>query len=129
MAAPVVHLELHTADLAGACRFYAQLCGWRVDDALGYHALEWGGGLGGGVVECGTRRPSWLPYVEVGSVDDATERAVELGAGVLLEPRSGPAGRRSVLLVPDGAELALWEPASRAATPRRAPWPRRPAAR
>jgi predicted enzyme related to lactoylglutathione lyase len=25
---PVVHLELHTADLRGACATYAQLCGW-----------------------------------------------------------------------------------------------------
>jgi len=27
-ATPLVHLELHTGDLASACDFYAQLCGW-----------------------------------------------------------------------------------------------------
>ena len=111
---PVVHLELHTANLARACAFYTRLCGWRAEriqaGPRAYQALEWDGGIGGGVVECGTERPAWLPYVEVARVDDATERALQLGAGVLLEPREGPAGWRSVVAVPDGAELALWQP-------------------
>ena len=29
MRRPVVHLELHTGDLAGAREFYAGLCDWR----------------------------------------------------------------------------------------------------
>src|ERR1700704_4976720 len=65
---PVVHLELHTGDLQRAQAFYSQLCDWhpdRVDTRHGsYHTLELGGGLGGGVVECPTTRPLWLPYVE-----------------------------------------------------------------
>ncbi len=28
-SSPVVHLELHTGDLEGACEFYARVCGWR----------------------------------------------------------------------------------------------------
>jgi len=39
-----------------------------------------------------------------------TERARLLGATVLLEPREGPAGWRSVVAAPAGAELALWQP-------------------
>src|SRR5947207_3325695 len=93
---PVVHLELHTGDLARACAFYAGLCDWRpqlVDSGCGsYLALELGRGLGGGVVECQTREPLWLPYVEVDQVDEATEGACRLGAVVKLEPREGPAG-------------------------------------
>jgi predicted enzyme related to lactoylglutathione lyase len=112
---PVVHLELHTGNLARACAFYSRVCGWRVervDAGAGppYHLLGWGGALGGGVVECGTERPLWLPYVEVASLAAATEHARRLGATVLLPPRDGPAGRRSVVAVPDGAELALWQP-------------------
>lgn len=111
---PVVHLELHTADLAGACAFYAPLCGWRSEriDAEGgsYLALELGGRLGGGVVECDTRRPLWLPYVEVPEIADATDRARVLGASVLLEPREGPAGWRSVVAAPAGGEIAFWQP-------------------
>jgi len=110
---PVVHLELHTGDLTAACEFYARLCGWRperIDAGCGsYLALEMGNGLGGGVVECEARRPLWLPYVEVAEISGATERARELGAGVLLEPREGPAGWRSVVAAPAGGEIAFWQ--------------------
>jgi hypothetical protein len=113
-AKPVVHLELHTGDSAGARAFYAEVCGWRAEPiAAGggsYLALELGDGLGGGVVECGTRRPLWLPYVEVDGVASATERARSLGAAVLLEPRQGPAGWRSVVASPVAGEVAFWQP-------------------
>jgi predicted enzyme related to lactoylglutathione lyase len=111
---PVVHLELHTGDLRRACAFYAALCGWRpqrIEAGRGaYLGLELGGALGGGVVECNTRHPLWLPYVEVAEVGAATERARGLGASVLLEPREGPAGWRSVVGSPAGAEVAFWQP-------------------
>ncbi len=111
---PVVHLELHTGDLPRACAFYARLCGWRPElvhaGESSYLALAMGGALDGGVVECGTARPLWLPYVEVHDVGEATQRARGLGAAVLLEPREGPAGRRSVVTSPAGGEVALWEP-------------------
>ncbi|MGD0452589.1 MAG: VOC family protein [Solirubrobacteraceae bacterium] len=122
----VVHLELHTADLARARTFYAELCGWRaqrIDTAHGsYLALELdgrpdadarlGGGerLGGGIVECPVERPLWLPYVEVDEIDSATDRARLLGASVLLAPREGPAGWRSVVVTRSGGEIALWQP-------------------
>jgi len=110
----VVHLELHTGDRERARAFYAELCGWRQERIEGRHglylALELAGGFGGGIVECATERPVWLPYVEVTGVDDATERARELGAAVLLEPREGPAGWRSVVASPAAGELALWQP-------------------
>jgi predicted enzyme related to lactoylglutathione lyase len=110
---PVVHLELHTGDLAEAQALYAQLCGWRserIDTGCGsYCMLELGGGIGGGIVECGTERPLWLPYVEVAEIAEATERARRLGGSVLLEPREGPAGWRSVVAAPAGAAIAFWQ--------------------
>ena len=110
---PLVHLELHTGDLQGARAFYQRLCGWRqeqIDSACGsYLALELGGGLGGGIVECKARRPLWLPYVEVEEIGEVTERARGLGASVLLEPREGPAGWRSVVDTPAGGEIAFWQ--------------------
>jgi len=72
-------------------------------------ALDLGGGLGGGVVECGTERPTWLPYVSVPDVMAATDRAQQRAAGVLLPPREGPAGWRSVVAAPDVGELAFWQ--------------------
>jgi uncharacterized protein len=113
-ATPLVHLELHTGDLASARDFYAQLCGWRserIDAACGsYLALGLGGEIGGGIVECETRRPLWLPYVEVAEISQATEQARRLGAAVALEPREGPAGWRSVVATPAGGEIAFWQP-------------------
>jgi predicted enzyme related to lactoylglutathione lyase len=111
---PVVHLELHTGDLPRASAYYARLCGWRpkriAAGSGSYLALEWGGGFSGGIVECETARALWLPYVEVAEVAAATERARELGASVLLEPREGPAGWRSVVAAPAGGEMAFWQP-------------------
>jgi len=111
---PVIHLELHTANLARACDLYRRLCGWRIERIASgpraYHALDWGGGYGGGVVECGTSRALWLPYVEVQRIDEATENARRAGATVRLGPREGPAGWRSVVSLPDGGEIAFWQP-------------------
>ena len=113
MATRLVHLELHTGDRSRALEFYARLCGWRTEQVraggAAYTALELGP-VGGGVVECEAARPLWLPYVAVDDVGRATERARELGAAVLLEPREGPAGWRSVVSEPAGAELAFWQP-------------------
>jgi predicted enzyme related to lactoylglutathione lyase len=111
---PLVHLELHTRDLPGAQELYTRLLGWkaeRIEAQRGsYLALELGGGeVGGGIVECPVPQPIWLPYVAVPEVRGATERARALGAAVLLEPREGPAGWRSVVAAPAGGQIAFWE--------------------
>jgi predicted enzyme related to lactoylglutathione lyase len=110
----VVHLELHTGDSARASAFYGQLLRWRTQRiraaSHSYLALDLGGELGGGIVQCGTRRALWLPYVEVDRVDEVTERARRLGAAVLLEPREGPVGWRSVVASPEGGQVGFWQP-------------------
>jgi predicted enzyme related to lactoylglutathione lyase len=114
---PVVHLELHTGDLSGARAFYGGLCGWRpesVDTGHGTYetvAMDGPGGpVSGGFVECSAPKALWLPYIEVERVDRATAKAEELGARVLLAPREGPAGWRSVVSSPAAGELAFWQP-------------------
>ncbi len=111
---PVVHLELHTANLSRACGFYTRLFGWRAERiAVGrssYVALELSDRVDGGVVERDSDRCLWLPYVEVADVVAATQQACQLGAAVLLDPREGPAGWRSIVVAPAGAEIALWQP-------------------
>ena len=69
-----------------------------------------GRGFGGGIVECPTPRPLWLPYVEVDQIGVSTDHARQLGASVLLAPREGPAGWRSVISASPCGELALWQP-------------------
>jgi len=110
---PVVHLELHTPDQVQASAFYTRLLHWRPEvvrtRSCSYVALELGAGVGGGIVECGTRRPLWLPYAEVAGIEAATDRARGLGATVVLEPREGPSGWRSIVATPEAGEIALWE--------------------
>jgi predicted enzyme related to lactoylglutathione lyase len=112
----VVHLELHTRDREACARFYSGLLQWqaqRIDTPWGsYQALRLGSGLDGGIVECGTGRAGWLPYVAVDQIEASTELARLLGARVLLSPREGPAGWRAVLSTPAGGEIALWQPKS-----------------
>jgi uncharacterized protein len=112
-ANPVIHLELHTGDLRGAVEFYAQLFGWRperIQAGTGsYLALGMGNGVSGGVVECKAEHPLWLPYVDVPDVAETAERARGLGGEVLLGPREGPDGYRSVVSTPDGSEVAFWQ--------------------
>jgi predicted enzyme related to lactoylglutathione lyase len=74
-----------------------------------YLALDLGNTLGGAIVQCPTRHPLWLPYVNVEQIGKVTERARALGARVLLEPREGPSGWRSVVAAPWAGEIALWE--------------------
>jgi len=113
-----VHLELHTPQLRRACATYAELCGWPAERlctrAGAYTALGLGDALGGGVVECGVERALWLPYVRVGEIRAATDRASALGARVLIAPREGPAGWRAVVSTEEGGELAFWQPKERA---------------
>ena len=75
-----------------------------------YLALGLGAAVGRGIVECGTPRSMWLPYVAVDDVAEVTEHARRLGASVLLGPREGPAGWRSVVASPAGGEIAFWQP-------------------
>jgi predicted enzyme related to lactoylglutathione lyase len=105
----LVHLELHTRDQIAARALYRELLDWRAATVAGsYLALDLGH-IGGGIVECGTERSGWLPYVEVDDVAALTARAQDLGARILLEPREGPTGWRSVVSTAAGGELALWQ--------------------
>jgi predicted enzyme related to lactoylglutathione lyase len=121
----LAHLELHTTNQARASAFYSALLGWRPEriEAAGrsYLALDLGEGPGSGIVECGTERTLWLPYVAVPDIRATTERAEQLGARILLEPREGPAGWRSVVEAPDAGEIALWQSKAWGPTARRRP--------
>ena len=111
----IVHLELHTGDLPGAVAFYSGLLGWRPERIHAgdgsYLALGMGDRLGGGVVECpeAGEHPLWLPYVDVPDVNRTTDRAEALGGAVLLAPREGPEGWRSVVSTPGAGEVAFFQ--------------------
>lgn len=112
----MVHLELHTPDLADARAFLREVLGWCADErptaTVPYVSVDVG--MSGGLVQCGTSTAMWLPYVEVADVDAATDRARSLGAGTVLAPRTGPYGRRSVVRSPVAGDLAFWQASRRA---------------
>jgi predicted enzyme related to lactoylglutathione lyase len=111
---PIVHLELHTGNRARALDLYTRLFGWRAETVevghRSYLSLKLGGGIEGGIVEHDGEDSLWLPDVEVANLMEVTERARRLGAAVVLDPREGPVGWRSILAVPSGAQIALWQP-------------------
>jgi len=73
----VVHLELHTYNLAEAGYFFSELLGWpsRAEHSTGssYLTLSISRCIGGGAIECGQRPPSWLPYDARGSSSGASK--------------------------------------------------------
>ena len=118
--------ELQTPDLERARAFYTQTLGWTSKvvaledmtrspvagekqytlfmadgrDVAG--AAQFDDSAVGGTVA------SWLTYIQVGNVDAATLKAVELGAKLLEPPTDVPnAGRIAVVQDPSGARICL----------------------
>lgn len=114
--------DLATTDTAGAKSFYSGLFGWEAED------LPVGDGVfysimrrdGKSVAAIGPQPqqqtdagvpPVWQSYVMVESADDASARAVELGATAHMQPFDVlDSGRMGVIQDPQGAWLLLWEP-------------------
>jgi len=121
MSQEFVFHDVRTADLAASRRFYTELFGWAVTETPAGPMLGDGGedgGLWGGFTplpEGDSRRPQWIPYVQVADVDAAARRAVSLG-GRIVKPRTDlPPGSVVVVDEPGGATLALWQPADKRA--------------
>ncbi|MBS1798541.1 MAG: VOC family protein [Acidobacteria bacterium] len=118
MSQPFVHLELNTTDLAKAKSFYGALCGWKFDDVdMGpsgtYSTFKPSSGPGGGIfVMAGApTQKAWLPYIGVENLKSATDKAISLGATVMMREQEVPGhGWFSMLVDPTGANIALWQP-------------------
>jgi|SRR5829696_4470279 len=108
-------VDLGTNDAPGAKAFYGGLLGWEFDDLAT--------GEKGTYAICRLRekavaglydraeRPGWGSYVKVADVDQATQRARELGAEVLVEPFDAPGGGRvASVRDPAGAAVSLSRP-------------------
>jgi predicted enzyme related to lactoylglutathione lyase len=110
----IVHLQLRSEEPSRACAFWANAFGWHAEiihvGSASYLTLGGATGLEIGVVADESGRGGWLPYVEVADIDEATERVPRLGGAIVLAPREGPAGWRSVIVEPTGTEIGLWEP-------------------
>ena len=105
-------------DLEAQQRFYEQLLGWRAEVTPGgYWMLTLDGRSVAGMFEPPHEMPvpSWFSYVSVEDADATAARARDLGATVQIRPRDlGPpgvqVGRMAMIIDPQGAAVALWQP-------------------
>ncbi|MFN8176710.1 MAG: VOC family protein [bacterium] len=114
--------EVGTANARVATKFYGDLFGWTArempaGDAGAYTMLEIDGRNLGGLYELSRDMldrgvpPHWLAYVKVAKVDDAAQKATELGGRVVMGPFDVmTAGRMAVVQDPTGGTFAMWEP-------------------
>jgi len=109
--------ELLTPDPSAATTFYAGLFGLTTQESempmLGkYIQLKDGERSRAGITGLppGVPRPSWLPYVHVGDVDAAAEKAKGLGAKIMAPPMDvAGIGRFGVMIDPTGAPIGLFK--------------------
>jgi predicted enzyme related to lactoylglutathione lyase len=115
MSGPFMWFDLVGRDTDEAQKFYAGLFGWTIVDAPEPYRgwvmgddQPWAGFAHDEEAVTG----SWLPYVVVDDLDDATDRALSLGATVLKERTEGPAGTSVTIRDPAGAAVALFKPSA-----------------
>ena len=109
--------ELTTSDQAAAITFYEQLFGWEKKSEFDmgemgiYHMYGRDRFTYGGIMSKPPQAPGtyWLHYARVAdSADAAAERAVSLGAKIMVPPMEVPGGDRvAVLSDPQGAVFAV----------------------
>ena len=116
MQNPFVWHDLMTTDVEGAKAFYKNAVGWDfAPQNDGYHVALVGGCGVGGVMELPDHlrgmAPFWSGYVFTPNVDEARERAVQLGGKVLREPWDIPGViRMAVIADPTGAVFNIMQP-------------------
>jgi predicted enzyme related to lactoylglutathione lyase len=111
--------DLMSPDPAAAARFYGEVFGWQVDpgqDGSGYLHIKNGEAMIGGIPPAEHANPNapphWLLYLRVEDCDAATSQASASGASVFMAPMTmEKVGRWSVIADPQGAVLALFQPA------------------
>jgi hypothetical protein len=115
-AGSFVWSELTTSDLAKSKAFYSDVFGWGWGGADEYAEAQVGGRTVGGAMPRRADMPAeipdnWLVYFGTGDVEADTKKAAGLGATVVVAPMDIPGtGRFSVLLDPQGAAFALFQP-------------------
>ncbi len=112
--------DLSTPDPKKAMDFYSGLFGWKFvadkDGLAGYHHIENGSQMIGGVPPTAHRKPGtpphWLAYFLVDDVDATAAKAKAGGAQFYLAPMTMEGvGRMSVMADPQGAAFAIFKSA------------------
>ncbi|MHA6324013.1 VOC family protein [Roseivivax sp. CAU 1753] len=120
----VIWSELMTRDIAGAQRYYTEICGWSFTAVpMGPDAPDYILGMRGGAPVAGLvdmtadpddsgKDPYWLSYLAVDDVDAAVATTIDAGGSVQRAPFDVPeTGRVAVVIDPTGAMVGLMTPA------------------
>ncbi len=111
--------DLNTSDVRSALSFYPPITGWGTEEWAEMEYTMWtvDGAPLGGVVKLNEQQIAqglpnhWMPYVEVGDVDQAATKAESLGGKLRYGPENIPGtGRFAVLSDPQGAVFAVYKP-------------------
>ena len=111
------YFEFMVKDLNQGMEFYMELFGWKIDfypgmeNYAGITIKE--GGLGGGIGPLNAENPlpaGTLVYVNVPSVDEYVEKAVKLGATVVMPKMALPDNMGAVAVIKDPGEnvFGIW---------------------
>ena len=107
-------IEIPSDDLDALMKFYGDMFQWKFESVPGkfrYYSIDTGHEtIKGGITARQDATHTTVSYVTVKSVEAATEKAVSLGAKVVV-PKSAVTGVGwySVLLDPQGNRLGLWQ--------------------
>ncbi len=112
MGNPVVHFEVIGKDAAALQSFYGTLFDWKVntDNPMNYGIVDTqgDGGIGGGIGSSPEGSGHVTFYVAVGDVTASLDKAVKLGAKVLMGPEDIPGGPTVALFAdPEGHVIGL----------------------
>jgi predicted enzyme related to lactoylglutathione lyase len=112
MAAPIVHIELSSADFARTAAFYGELFGWQTQQnaTASYMKFDGADGPSGGWVRADmVQSPGPVPYLLVPDIAPVLEK-VEKAGGRIIARRLPFAGGGEVALFadPDGNVIGVW---------------------
>ena len=111
MSAPFAWFDATSANPSDASDFLENMFGWKQVPVGGATMIKEPSGempFAATVAKIDDVQ-GWVPYVAVENVDDATAKAVKLGATLIRARTKGPAGEYTVVAIPGGPHLALWK--------------------
>lgn len=111
MANPVVHFEVSGPDGEALAAFYRELFGWKVEPVPGmpYHLIDTMGGAGiNGGINVSSEAPPWVTfYVEAEDPQAVLDRAVSLGASVVVPLKEMGPTTVGMFVDPDGLMVGV----------------------
>ena len=109
-------VDTEQPDVEAAARFYAELFGWTLTNALppdapGSYFIATLAGQDVAAIGSGSSgSPTWNTYVAVENADATAAAVLAVGGKVVSDPQdAGPGGRTATCTDPAGAEFRLWQ--------------------